>query len=239
MSGASPSNPSCCYCQQAHSSNSCGVVTSIDSRKQILKRSGRCFSCLRKGHISRECRSVNKCPKCRGHYHSSTCSKSGSARNSVQQAAKPTNHAPPSPPLQELLNSTSPPTQCPGLNPNATAFAMPSTITLCMDTNKAVLLQTALADVYDPLDPHSTCKARTILDSGSQRSYITARTKDTLSLRLVSEQCLSIAAFGSRGEDPVVREIVRVGMRLKVRVDTLCGTPYLRCLDSPTNFCVH
>ena len=64
VSGASPGKPLCCYYQQPHSSSSCGVVTSIDSRKQILKRSGHCFSCLRKGHINRECRSVNKCPKC-------------------------------------------------------------------------------------------------------------------------------------------------------------------------------
>lgn len=58
-----------------------------------------------------------------------------------------------------------------------------------------------------------------ILDSGSQRSYITARTKDALSLRSVSEQYLSIAAFGSRGEDPVLCEVVRVGVKSKLGPD--------------------
>ena len=226
VSGASPSNPSCCYCQQAHSSSSCGVVTSIDSRKQILKRSGRCFSCLRRGHISRECRSVNKCPKCGGRHHASICSKN-STRNPVQQAAKPANNAPLS---QQPTDSTSSPTHCPGLNPNATTFATPSTTTLCVDPNKAVLLQTALADIYNPLNPHNSCKARMILDSGSQRSYITARAKGTLSLKSVSEQCLSIAAFGSRGEDPKMCEIVRVGVRSKFGPDkelTLFVVPHI------------
>ena len=81
-----------------------------------------------------------------------------------------------------------------------------------------------------------------ILDNGSQRSYITTWTKDALSLKPVGEQCLSIAAFGSNGVDTMIREVVRVGVRSKFGPDrelTLCDTSYLRCLDSPTNFCVH
>lgn len=160
VSGASPSNnASCCYCQQAHSSSSCGVVTSIDSRKQILKRSGRCFSCLRRGHISRECRSANRCPKCGGRHHASICSKNGSPQSPVQQAAKPAN----TPPLQQPTNPASPSAHRPGLNPDAAAFTTPTTTTLCVDPNKAVLLQTALTDIYDPLKPQSTCKAQMIL----------------------------------------------------------------------------
>ena len=227
VSGASPSS-TCCYCQQVHSSNSCGVVTSIDSRKQILRKSGRCFSCLRKGHISRECRSVNKCPKCGGRHHSSICSKNSSTRNTAQQPIKTTNNPPP--PSRELTESTSHSAYRPGLNPNATAFATPSTTTLCVDTDKAVLLQTALADVYDPLNHNSVCTARMILDSGSQRSYITARTKDTLLLQSVSEQCSSVAAFGSKGENPMVCEVVRVGVRAKIGADkelTLFVVPHI------------
>ena len=118
----------------------------------------------------------------------------------------------------------------PGLNPNAAVFGTPSTTALCVDTNKAVLLQTVVADVYDPLKPQSTCKTRMILDSGSQRSYITTRTKDTLSLKPVGEQCLSIAAFGSNGWDPMIREVVHVGVRLKFGPDrelTLFVMPHI------------
>ena len=45
--------PSCSYCQQAHSSNSCQVISHPHARKQALQKAGRCFVCLRKGHISR------------------------------------------------------------------------------------------------------------------------------------------------------------------------------------------
>ena len=70
------SNPSCCYCQQSHPSGTCGTVVQIDARKQILKKSGRCFVCLRRGHISRECRSKSRCSKCGGRHHFSICSSS-------------------------------------------------------------------------------------------------------------------------------------------------------------------
>ena len=40
------SGPSCSYCQQAHSSNSCEIVTHPTSRRQILQKGGRCFLCL-------------------------------------------------------------------------------------------------------------------------------------------------------------------------------------------------
>ena len=133
-------------------------------------------------------------------------------------------------PSQGHRDPASPPTSRPGLNPNAATFATPSTTTLFVDTNKAVLLQTALADVYDPLNPQSTCKARMILDSSSQRSYITTRTKEALSLKPVAEKCLSIAAFGSNGGDPMVRDVVRVGMKSKFGPDrelTLFVIPHI------------
>ena len=64
---------SCSYCRQLHSSNSCPVVTNITERKQVLKTSGRCFVCIKKHHISRDCRSTLKCSKCNGRHHFSIC----------------------------------------------------------------------------------------------------------------------------------------------------------------------
>ena len=57
-------------------------MTSPDERKQILKRSGRCSICLKKLHVNRNCRSLNRCRKCGGRYLTSTCSRgsSGSSR---------------------------------------------------------------------------------------------------------------------------------------------------------------
>ena len=51
----SVSPDSCCYCNQTHSSDNCSTVTTVEARRQSLHKNGRCFSCLRKGHLVRDC----------------------------------------------------------------------------------------------------------------------------------------------------------------------------------------
>ena len=51
----------CCFCGKDHFPASCDVVPEVDARKQILCKSGRCFSCLHKGHLSRNCRTTHCC----------------------------------------------------------------------------------------------------------------------------------------------------------------------------------
>ena len=63
----------CSFCNQDHQSSSCNVVTSPESRKQILKRKGKCFLCLKTGHLSRSCQSSVKCFKCHGPHHVAIC----------------------------------------------------------------------------------------------------------------------------------------------------------------------
>ena len=178
------SNPHCSYCQQAHSSGTCTVVTEVDARKQILRSSGRCFICLRKGHISRDCRSRSKCPKCGGRHHFSICLK---RERRPDPAANPSATSNPHPP---------PPAR---LDPEATPFVAPPTTTASMyvDANKTVLLQTARAVVYNPRGSQSSLEVRAVLDAGSQRSYVTTRVKDLLQLEPRGQQPMSIITFGS------------------------------------------
>ena len=146
VSGAG-SGPSCCYCQQSHSSSNCRVVTRVEARKQILKSSGRCYTCLRKGHIGRDCRSRSKCTRCNGRHHISICEKD-SQRESMQSSPISVPAAPtpqPDPPR------TTPTFQSrgTGLNPDATVYTATPTASLYVDADKTVLLQTAQADIYN------------------------------------------------------------------------------------------
>ena len=56
----SPKTPAqqCLYCDKKHATWKCNTVTDITSRKEILKKKGRCFVCLEAGHISRFCRNA-------------------------------------------------------------------------------------------------------------------------------------------------------------------------------------
>ena len=70
---ATGSKPTCTYCRKDHASNACKNVTSIAARKEILKRAGHCFVCLKRNHISKNCSSRMKCLKCGRQNHISIC----------------------------------------------------------------------------------------------------------------------------------------------------------------------
>ena len=105
---------SCCYCQQQHSAKDCATVTSISARKQILRNSGRCFNCLRKGHVGRLCRSMSRCQKCKGRHHTSICE--AQTRREAQSGEVPS------------LAQAGETANTPRLNPSAAPYA-PTTTT--------------------------------------------------------------------------------------------------------------
>lgn len=49
IAGGDSSALNCCYCGQSHSPNSCRAVNTTEDKRQILRRSGRCFVCLKRG----------------------------------------------------------------------------------------------------------------------------------------------------------------------------------------------
>ena len=68
LAKGSDSTPTCCYCNQLHYSNVCRTVESIEERKRILREKGRCYICLKRGHISRQCPSKMRCFQCQGRH---------------------------------------------------------------------------------------------------------------------------------------------------------------------------
>ena len=155
------------------------------------------------GHLSRQCQSTSNCRLCKGRHHTSIC---GNPSNSPSQ---PTNASTPSTSTQS--NSTT--STVPAQNPQAPAFtSTPTSTSLYVGSSKAVLLQTALAEVYNPTNPSLTLKLTLILDSGSQRSYLTEQVKNNLRLQRVKQQHLSISTFGASRGDPRYCEVVHIGI---------------------------
>ena len=147
MTGGTATSSPCCYCGQLHRPSDCDVISQVDARKQALRCSGRCFSCLRKGHLSRDCRSQHRCHTCNGRHHSSICSPGPSNRQCPVQDGT-------------IRNTTNPTT----LNPNAPHFSSttptnssgltvePSTtLSLYTDSNKTVLVHTESGTVVNQL----------------------------------------------------------------------------------------
>ena len=205
VSKVTSSAPTCCFCQQGHASSTCRVVTAVNQRKNILKRAGRCFVCLRRGHIGRTCRSMTRCCYCNLQHHSSIC-------ESDKRDNQPTDHPQqPNPPAhtqrptedRRQLNSTTGNTS----NNRSTS--------LFTGSNETILLQTAQADVYNPTQPHRTERLRMILDGGSQHSYITYRVGRELGLTPQGERRVVVSTFGSENATALNCNIVKLGLRTR------------------------
>ena len=154
------SSTSCCYCRRQHASEACTTVQGPEDRRLALRKSGQCFVCLRRGHISRDCCSKLGCSRCRARHHVSVCTQ-GSA---CTPAEPPVNV-----PTLENRPATAGTTTHTTLNPDATPFSA-SHSTLYIGANRSTLLQTAQVTLYNPDNQKSMLRVRAVLDTGSQRS---------------------------------------------------------------------
>ena len=75
IASSSPSNVNiiCVYCNQKHPSASCSQVVDVPFRKEILQWAGRCYVCLKRHHLSKDCHSSIHCEGCRGRHHVTIC----------------------------------------------------------------------------------------------------------------------------------------------------------------------
>lgn len=48
-------------------------VTAVSQRKQLIRKYGRCFICMQRGHQARNCSSNYSCAVCKGKHHISIC----------------------------------------------------------------------------------------------------------------------------------------------------------------------
>ena len=148
----------CCYCQGKHATDYCKEVGSAKERKQILRSSGICFACLRRGHVSRNCRSRGRCRGCGDrHHHTTICDQTVTqTENGSTQGQRSSN-----------LTSTSR-TAHKGdssLNPAAEPFR--DTNTACCHVNSycTVLLQTARVTIFNPSNTANQREINVILDT--------------------------------------------------------------------------
>ena len=55
VSGNRPIGTGCCYYKGEHSPDACNIMSSVKDRKLSLRAAGRCYVCLKVGHLSRNC----------------------------------------------------------------------------------------------------------------------------------------------------------------------------------------
>ena len=186
--------PNCLFCSKKHFSASCATVTDPTTRKNILREKKRCFVCLRSGHLSRNCHSAGKCFHCGGSHHAAICSS-----NSVRKHQR------------EVFSSE---TSRGATAPRVNTTEHVSTLYLSQDpTKNSVLLQTAQASVFSVDNEINTRKIRLILDTGSQKTYITKSLRDSLQLPTIKTENVLIKEFGNQQGTLKECDVVQLAVR--------------------------
>ena len=191
-----PSNAivTCVFCDRKHQSVSCTQVIDVSARKEILRRAGRCYICLKKHHLSKDCRSNMRCGDCRGRHHITICHR------------RTTSHTDASTPSRSTTNESS---------SDSGGTAPVTTNAFCSNTRTSVLLQTAQLHLFNPHSTQHNTVARAIMDSGSQRTYITRRLRDELNLPAVASESLQIKTFGNATDYESSYDTVQLSLKTK------------------------
>ena len=202
----------CSFCKNSHQSARCHVVTDPKMRRDLLRKYGKCFRCLKRGHLARECTSNIMCFNCKQKHHVSLCQfksleKSGGPnQNNVPQSVAP---LPTSITLPESkVVSIHPTGTNPSLN-NPSGYQQVhqpvqqpvqqnlNLTNLYVETKNSVLLQTAKGYISAPNDSANMALARLLFDGGSECSFVLTRLKDALALPVIGQETLIIKTFGS------------------------------------------
>ena len=170
----------CLFCNGEHYSSACEEVKEIQKRKNILRRDKRCFLCLSVGHRANQCTRKKQCRVCdRTDHHQSVCEMSSNQSRSETPAA-PTNAK--TKEDREPSASKKPPQNI--------------TTTSTARCKVQVLLQTAKTCAYVE-NGTTLLPVRVLLDSGSQRSYITNHLKRKLGMIPIKTETLNLNTFGN------------------------------------------
>ena len=157
----------CVYCNKSHWSDQCPTYVTLQARKEKLR--GCCYNCLKKGHTLKDCLKDRPCAHCgkRKSHHRSLCQKLFEQQPTSKQTIESQN-----------------------------VSTIDEAGSALMASSRHILMQTATVMVKD-LHGKLSAKIRLILDSGSQRSYVTESLAKQLKLPLDTTERLSVVTFAS------------------------------------------
>ena len=146
----------CAFCRGSHKHEDCKKMKDTNERKNLLRKYSRCFNCLDKGHMARNCMQKVFCRNCKRQHHTALCEGKNSKKVEEEGDKKgESQHEGP-------------------VNPVNTNNAF-------VATSCRIALQTAQAVVKGDKQR----RVRVLFDSGSHKSYVTARTVNAAGLKVV------------------------------------------------------
>lgn len=199
----------CIFCGKEHQPETCMKISQPTARSSFLMKQGRCFNCLKKHHLSRECRSKDRCQHCRGKHHTAVCRQEERGKPTSTRAQGGGGQHQERRASQLRVRITTPPPE----------DSSPSNTLLAAATSQ-VLLQTAVVRIYRPgSSPSNYKEIRAVLDGGSQRTYMSERVAKELNLPSKRIDKISIKTFGDKEGDQRTCEVVDFTLKTRYRED--------------------
>ncbi|XP_061165990.1 uncharacterized protein LOC133174913 [Saccostrea echinata] len=182
-------HPICIFCERNHWSDECKEFRTINDRKEKIR--GRCYICLKPGHLSKDCKVDKPCVHCHQtkKHHRSLCNKR------MQLSKEPSHFAETS-----EVYDTEPVNSVPENS--------------LLSSGSMVLMQTARIDASD-LNRRRVESVRILMDSGSQRTYVTEELVSKLNLQRKGTEEISLNTFGAR--NPKTVKTPKISLRIKLK----------------------
>ena len=217
-SGVQQASLPCIFCKGTHFNDMCDKFSSLDERRQSLSQQGRCFICLKVGHMLKDCPSSQKksCCYCsrRGSHNRCLCPQKFGRQSTEAFMTNTIDSTSQTSALASLEgNSTNAGYNTAGSTGSSTHTADVSSNTALLASGERVLLQTAIVQVQN-LDELVTVKANALMDSASQRTFMTEQLAKRLRLKPEGDELLSVSTFGAGKAIGMDTYTVRFGVKL-------------------------
>ncbi|XP_068203708.1 uncharacterized protein [Palaemon carinicauda] len=204
----------------SHPPRGCRRVTDVAARHRILLERGLCLNCTNSGHRSDKRPIPNSCKNCSGNHNTHICDNynPGKRLQSVPSTSAPSNGSSQSTTSSPVVNATPrqhEPAPCPSKEKVVIKQCKSGKIARMSNVDlPCTILPTAMAEINHK---QGSKRVRLFLDTGSQKSFISAKTARQLGLPVVGKVALNIAPFGSAeisGQYDVVSCRIEIGRRV-------------------------
>ena len=205
----------CVFCNKDHFSDKCKTMADVGSRRIAASKGGRCFKCLRKGHMARDCQRTKACFHCgkEGH-HSALCLRREEPMNSKRETHQLLNdnaveygdHEEETQMVNELEVSMG--------NLTSTDVVMEGMLTQQESNDDHIVMAMFPAQAVNPETGESVV-INVYLDSGAKRTCIDAQAAKQLNLRAKQELVLETSRFNTKKKENVNAELVELVLKGK------------------------